>query len=147
MRVIILKDTPKVGKKDEVKEVPDGHALNFLIPRGIAERATPQALKNLEERKDKIRVEKEIDEKLLQKNFDELKKVTLTLTEKANDKGSLFSGITKDRIKDELESKERVNLDKDMIVLPHPIKEVGSHKIEVSYKSKKASFILVVNGK
>ena len=134
MRVIILKDTPKVGRKDDVKDIPDGYVMNSLMPKGIVERATPQTLKLLEERKTRIIVEKEIDEKMLQKGMDDLKKITLTISEKANEKGHLFSSVTKDKIKQELENKERVIISEEMIILNHAIKECGMHKIDVAFK-------------
>ena len=48
MRVIFLKDVPKIGKKFEIKNISDGHALNFLIPQGAVKIATPDAVKNVE---------------------------------------------------------------------------------------------------
>lgn len=144
MKVIILKDTKKVGKKDEVKDFPDGYALNFLIPQKIAERATPQALAALESKKSKIRVEKEIGESLLEKNLRDLKNVTLTIKEKANDKGHLFSGITAEIISEKLKTESKVDIGPDMIILPHHIKEVGEHQIEVAIHGKKSSFTLII---
>ncbi len=124
MKVIILKDSPKIGRKDEVKDIPDGYVQNFLIPKGIVERATPTALKLLEERKSRIKVEKEINEKLLKENMEALKGITLEISEKANEKGHLFQGITKERLQNDLESKNKVRVDADMIQLDHPIKKI-----------------------
>ena len=51
MKVALLKDVPKIGRKNEVKNVSDGYAMNFLFKNGLAEPATPQKIKNLEKAK------------------------------------------------------------------------------------------------
>ena len=51
MKVIFLKDVPRVGKRNDIKEVNDGYAVNFLFPRKLAEMATPSAINELEKRK------------------------------------------------------------------------------------------------
>ena len=59
MKVIFLQDVPRVGKRHDVKEVNDGYAANFLLPRKLAEVATPHAVAALERRKKEITVERE----------------------------------------------------------------------------------------
>ncbi len=72
MKVIFLKDVPRVGKRNEVKVVNDGYASNFLLPNKLAIIATPQAIKNLELKQKSIIVEREIEENLLLRNLKEL---------------------------------------------------------------------------
>jgi len=73
MKVIFLKDIPRVGKRYDVKEINDGYAMNFLLPRKLAEIATPKAIIELEKRKKEIIVEREIQEDLLLRNLEEIK--------------------------------------------------------------------------
>ena len=69
MKVIFLQDVPRVGKKYDLKEVPDGYAMNFLLPRRLAVIATPKAIIELEVNKKKIAIEKEVQENLLLRNL------------------------------------------------------------------------------
>ena len=72
MKVILLKDVAKLGKKYEVKEVPDGHATNFLIPRGLVEIATSGGLKKVELSREKEAQEKKVRDDLLSKNLQDV---------------------------------------------------------------------------
>ena len=147
MKIILLKDIPKVGRKFDIKDVADGHALNLLIPRGLAQGATPQAVKNIESLKATDLAEKKIQGELLLKNLEVIKNLTLTLKEKANDKGHLFAGITKERLVEEIVKSARLNIDPEAIHLDKPIKEVGEHKIAVFALGKQVEFILNIEAK
>lgn len=144
MKIILLKDIQKVGKKYDIKNVADGYALNLLIPKGLAQVATPQAEKNIEAMKAKDMVEKKIQGELLLKNLEVIKTLVLHLKEKANDKGHLFAGITKERIVEEIIKSARLNIDSETIQLEKPIKEVGEHKVVVEVLGKKAEFKVIV---
>jgi len=99
MKIILLKDIPKVGRKYDIKNVADGYALNLLIPRGLAQIATPQTEKNIEAMKAKDLVEKKVQGELLVKNLEVLKDLVINMKEKANEKGHLFAGVTKEKLK------------------------------------------------
>ena len=144
MKIILLKDVAKVGRKHDVKNVADGYALNFLIPRGLAEKATPQALKKIESLKANEAVEKKIQGELLVKNLETIEKLTLTLKEKANEKGHLFAGLTKERLAEEIFKATRLNSDPESILLDKPIKEIGKHKVTVEAMGKKAEFTVII---
>lgn len=144
MKVIFLQAVPRVGRKNEVKEVNDGYALNFLLPRKLAERATPKAIAELERRQKEIVVEKEIQDDLLIKNLEELKGKTIQIKAKANEKGSLFSSIHKKEIIEALSKEHGAQISEEYIILDKPIKELGEFDIPVHIKDKKSSFKLVV---
>ena len=144
MKVIFLKDVPRVGKKYDVKEVSDGYAMNFLIPRGFAETATPKALAQLDMRKKEIVLEREVQEDLLLKNLEEIKNKTITISGKASEKGSLFSAIHKKEIVEAMQEQHHAGIAEEFIILPKPIKEVGEFEIPIEIKNKKSSFRLVV---
>lgn len=124
--------------------MPDGYVMNFLIPRGLAERATPQAIAELEKRKKNIEIEREVQEDLLLKNLEEIKGKTVTLQAKADDKGHLFSGIRAKEIAEEMKKQNHADIAEEFIVLPKPIKESGTFEIPIVIGSKKSSFKLVV---
>jgi large subunit ribosomal protein L9 len=144
MKVIFLKDVPKVGKRHDIKEVNDGYASNFLFPMKLAEKATPQSILNLERRQKEIKIERAIQEELLIKNLEEIKGKVITISGKANEKGSLFSAIHKKEIIDLMKKEHRADIDEDCILLPKPIKELGEFEIPITIKNKKSSFKLIV---
>jgi len=144
MKVIFLKDVPRVGKKHDIKEVNDGYALNFLFPKKIAENATAEAIINLEKRKKEIIVEREVQEDLLIKNLEEIKGKIITIKGKANEKGNLFSAIHKKEIKEELEKEYKIEIGEEFIILEKPVKETGEFEIPIKIKNNKSSFKLVV---
>ena len=144
MKVIFLQDVPRVGKKHEVKEVNDGYAMNFLVPRKLAEPATAKSIAELEKRKKNIEIEREVQEDLLMKNLEEIKGRIITIKAKADEKGHLFSGIHKKEITAEMKKQNHADISEEFIVLEKPIKEIGEHEIPISIKNKKSSFKLVI---
>ena len=144
MKVILLKDVAKIGRKFDIKNVSDGHALNMLIPKGLAISATADAVKRVESEKSKLDAERMIQDQLMHKNFKVLEEVTLTIVGKANEKGHLFAGLHQAELAKALAEKAHVNIDPSMIELKHPIKEVGEHMITVKTEGKTAKFKLTV---
>ena len=144
MKVILLKDVPKVGQKYDIKNVADGYAMNMLLPRGLAKTATPQALEQIETMKKADLAERQIQGELLAKNLETIKDLTLRLKEKANDKGHLFAGVTKEMLAEEILKVARLNIPPESIQLPKPLKEIGEYKIAVEALGKKAEFNVVV---
>jgi large subunit ribosomal protein L9 len=131
MKIILLKDIPKVGKMHEIKEVSSGHAINLLIPNGAAIAATPEAMKRTEAMRTKAEGDRKVHEDLLVKNLKDLDGTTLTVSGKANGKGHLFAGLHKDEIVAELLKQTGLQINPEMIQLEHAVKEVGEHMIEV----------------
>jgi large subunit ribosomal protein L9 len=147
MKIILLKDVPKVGRKFDIKNVADGYATNMLLPRGLAMIATTEAIKKIEGEKAKLDAEKKIQGELLVKTLETIKGITLTLREKANDKGHLFAGVTREILAEELMKSARINIDPTSIVLDKPLKEVGEHKVTVEALGKKAQLTVVIQPK
>ena len=144
MKIILLKDVAKLGRRYDVKDVSSGHALNLLIPQGLAVAATPDAVKRVEVQKKKLDGERKIQEDLIIKNIKDLEAVTLTVKGKANEKGHLFAGLHNEAIAAELVKQTGLQVDPSFIQLEHPIKEVGEHLISVMAAGKSAKFKLVV---
>lgn len=144
MKVIFLQDVSRVGKKYDIKEINDGYAMNFLIPRKLAELATPKAVNELEKRKKNIEIEREVQEDLLMKNLEEIKGKVITIKGKANEKGSLFKAIHKKEIVEEMKKQNHADISEEFIILEKPIKEIGEHEILIEIKGKKSSFKVVI---
>ncbi len=144
MKVILLTDVAKLGKRFDVKDVSSGHATNFLIPSKFAIAATAEALKSLDVQKKKAEGEKKVQEELLIKNLAELDGKTLTIKEKANKKGHLFAGLHREEIAKQIAKLTRIEIDPSNIMLDQPIKDLGEHTIEVKTEGKSAKFTLVI---
>ncbi|MDB5238811.1 MAG: rplI [Candidatus Parcubacteria bacterium] len=147
MKVILLKDIAKIGRKFDIKEISGGHAQNLLIPQGLAVAATPEAVKRVEIQKKKALGDKKVMEDIVAKNVNDLNGITLSVTGKANEKGNLFAGLHREAIADELLKQTQLQIDPSFIQLEHPIKEVGTHAIEVKVGGKSAKFNLIIEAK
>jgi large subunit ribosomal protein L9 len=144
MKVLLLKDIQKVGKKYDIKNVADGFALNLLIPKGLVRIATLQVEKDIEAMKAKDMVESKIQGELLVKNLEAIKTLVINIKEKANEKGHLFAGVTKEKLVEEIIKSARLNIDPESIKLEKPIKEIGEHKVPIEVMDKKAEFTVIV---
>ncbi len=147
MEIILLKDIPKVGKRYETKNISDGYAINMLIPKGLAVAATAEVAKRIELERARDEGEKKIHQELLLKNLGELSGVTVSMTEKANEKGHLFAAVHKPEVVAAIQAQTRLQIDPAYIVLDKPIKEVGLHEIEVKANNKAIKFNLEIKAK
>lgn len=134
MKIILLQDVAKVGRKYDIKNVSDGFFRNFLLPRKLAEIATPQTIKSTEIRKKQSIQEIQIQKDILEKNIASLEGVKISIKEKTNEKGHLFAGVHKEEISKILKEQKNLDIPSDLIELDHPIKEVGEYKIKVGNK-------------
>jgi large subunit ribosomal protein L9 len=147
MKVALIKDVSGLGKKNDVKTVSDGYALNFLIPQKSAEVATAAVLARIELAKKQIEQEKKVMEDLLAKNLHTIHDKEVTIEREANEKGSLFAGIHKEEIVKAVKEEIDVDLLPEFIVLDKPLKEIGSHKIDLKVHGKSATFTLNIKAK
>ncbi|MBP6856567.1 MAG: 50S ribosomal protein L9 [Candidatus Pacebacteria bacterium] len=144
MKVILLKDVPKIGKKYDIKEVNDGYAANFLIPKKLAEPATDKQVSKINLIKETARMQQEIHMSLLKKNLEDIAGKIVTLKALSNDKGNLFKAIHEKDIVDQLKKIHHITLLPESLVLASPIKDLGSHEITVSIEGHKSTFTLVI---
>ncbi len=144
MKVILQKDVPKIGKKYDVKDVADGYSLNFLIPKGLAVLATKDSLKKVEALRKDMEAERKVQEDLLSKNLHEIEDKEVIVKAKASDKGHLFASLHAGEISEAIKKSIGADISADFIVLPKPIKETGTHKIEVRASGKSATMTLLV---
>jgi len=142
MKIILLKDVPKVGKRHDVKEVSPGFARNLLFSKNLAVEATPQALERINKQKANIEVEQKVQHDLLMKNLEDLAKVNIILSEKANEKGHLFAQVHKKEIVEAVKEQSGLSISEELILLEEPIKEVGSHSIKVGSGKKEVEFVV-----
>ncbi len=143
MKVILIKDVARIGRKGDVKDVPDGHAINFLIPRKLAIIATPEGMKRLSAHVSKVEEKKEMNHKLFAETLHILEATPVVYSVTANEKGHLFKGINAHDVAKHLQEMGQ-SIDEATIKLEHPIKEVGVHEIPLCFDGKKGVFHLEV---
>ncbi len=144
MKVVLLQDVPKVGRRNEIKNVSDGFAFNFLIPKKLAETATEKAEARIKLVMKREEETKKIRQDLLLKNFGDLKDVKVVVEKVANKEGHLFAAVHKDEILEAVKAQTRLEIDPEYLIIEEPVKSVGEHKIEVKVGDRAVSFIFEV---
>jgi large subunit ribosomal protein L9 len=131
MQLILLQDVDNVGLRGDVVDVARGYARNYLLPRRLAEEATPSRLGELEKR-DSHRARHEAATTDQASEIQKvLEKAELRFELKAGPTGSLYGSVTATDIADELWEKHKVRVDRRKIDLPQPIKHVGRYAVPV----------------
>ncbi|MCP6719309.1 MAG: 50S ribosomal protein L9 [Patescibacteria group bacterium] len=132
MRVILLQDVENLGKRYEVKEVKDGYARNFLLPKGLAKIATEKNLKQFEHKKG-IETEKAEEElKGAQALTTSVDGQEITIKVKIGEEGQLFESVTSQKIYEKLKE-SGFNIKKSQIELPEPIKTLGEFPVKIKF--------------
>ena len=143
MRVILLQDIEKLGKKYDVKEVADGYARNFLIPQGLAKIATKENLKWLETQKE-IEVKKAEEElKKVQKTASTIDGQEIIIPVKVGEEGQLFESITSQKIAEKLKELG-FDIKKTQIDLIEPIKELGEFPVKIKFEHNLEAEIRII---
>lgn len=130
MKVILLQDVKRVGKKGDIINASDGYATNFLFPRKLAQEATDANLHILNNKVANERKKKLEELEAAQKLAKELKAKEVKVTSKAGDGGKLFGAITSKDVASLIKEQYGVEIDKKKIVMD-TIKVVGNYEIEV----------------
>lgn len=142
MKVILLKDVKGQGKQGELKEVSEGYARNFLLPRHLAEEATPSALERLQTQKDKQARHKAQELEEANALGAQLKDRKIVVKTQAGEGGKLFGAITTKHIADAMKS-EGIQIDKRKIQLHDPIKSLGGHQVQIKLHPQVTVTVLV----
>jgi len=131
MKVVLLKDVKNIGKRDEIVNVSDGYARNFLFPQKLAAEATPGALKEIERKR--AAQDARDAEKLAEAQAKAalLKNKVIVLHVKCGEKGRLYGSVTNAEVAEELEKQHGIQVDKRKIDIGDPIREVGFRDITV----------------
>ena len=132
MRVILLQDIDKLGKKCEIKEVKDGYARNFLIPKKMVKLATKESLKRLENQKEAEVKKEEEGLKKIQQKASEIEGLEIVIPVKMGEEGQLFESITEQKISDKLKEMG-FEIKKAQISLEEPIKEIGEFPAKIKF--------------
>lgn len=131
MKVILSKDVQGTGKAGEVKDVADGYARNYLIPRKLAIPATSGALQNVEAKKVSAEKKAAAEEASARALADRLTSAPVVLTAKVGDQGRLYGSITSGDIAEQLSAHLGQQIDKRRIELDEPIRQLGTFEVTI----------------
>ncbi len=135
MKVILLKDVKKQGKKDDVIEVSDGYAQNFLINKGLAIKYTEGSKKHLEKT---LKAKEDEEQELIKKcNLikGKIEKIELIFKVKVGKEGKMFGSISSKQICEEL-AKKGIDIDKKTINITNQIDTLGIHNVDINLHKK-----------
>jgi large subunit ribosomal protein L9 len=139
MKVLFLKDVPRVGRKYDVKDVADGYAQNFLFPRGLAKKADASDMAKAETLKNRAQEERQAGAARIVAELEKLGGDPVVVTGKVNEKGHLFAGIHAEAIVEALKARG-IDIPAEALDLDEPLKETGEHEIAVHAGDKNVSF-------
>lgn len=143
MKVILLQDVEKLGKKYEIKEVKPGYARNFLIPKSLAKQATKQVIKWAEMQKE-IETRKEEDElKQVQQLASGIDGQEVAIPVKIGEQGQLFESVTVQKISEKLKELGFA-VKKNQIILASAIKELGEFPVKIKFNHNLEAEIKVI---
>ncbi len=131
MKIILTKDVPDLGQAGDIKDVAPGYARNYLIRRGLAKRATPGMLRELEQQQAAAARREAKMAARAQELARKLSQITLVFEAKASDKGRLFGSITTADIAAALEREVGEKFDRRKHIISEPLRLVGEHVVTV----------------
>ena len=131
MKVILKENIKSIGKKDEVINVSDGYARNYLFAKDLAVEATAGNLAKLKTKKDSEQFKKDTEKEEAKKIAEQLEKIKLEFKVKAGENGKIFGGISSKEIAEKLESEYQIKVDKKKIDLKDTIKALGITIVEI----------------
>jgi large subunit ribosomal protein L9 len=143
MRVILLEDVKDLGKKYEVKDVKDGYARNFLIPKGLVKIADKKGLEWLAIQKETEEKKAEEELKKFQETASQMDGLEVIIPVKIGEQGQLFEKVDIQNISDKLKELG-FNIKKQRIELAKPIEELGEFPVKIKFEHNLESEITVI---
>lgn len=142
MKVIFRQDVKGVGKKDDIKEVKDGYAINFLIKKNLAVVANQENLTKLKKEQSQRKEEYNNAKQEAIEEKKKLEKLTLTFKVKTGEGDRVFGSISQKQIKEELKA-NGFNIEKTQIKLQDSLASLGFHKVEIELHKEVNAIIKV----
>lgn len=143
MKVILLQDVARIGRRHTVVEVPDGFARNRLIPSKLAVAATPDMMGRYKAQRDHAEGEKKLQAASLSESLKTLANTPVTVTAEANEKGHLFKQVSKEAIA-AATVLAGAPVAASALVIDAPVKALGEHTVAVKQGDVKGQFIVTV---
>ena len=143
MKVIILADVKGKGKRDQVIEVPDGYARNYLFAKKLAVAADNKALNELRGREASKQHKYDVEKAAAEETAKQLETITLVLKRKAGVDNKLYGAVTTKEITQQLKQDYNLDVDKKKLSMESPIKAFGTYKIKTKLFSDVSAIITV----
>ena len=131
MKVMLLQDVKGQGKKDQIVEVSDGYARNFLFPKKLAVPADAKVINDIKNKQSSAKHKEEVERENARALAKKLSETTIKLTAEAGSDGRFYGAITSKDIAEALKAQAGIEADKRKILLDSPIKAFGTYKIEL----------------
>ena len=131
MKVILKENIKSIGKKDEIVNVSDGYARNYLFTKNLAVEATNSNLAKLKSKKESEQYKKDIEKEEAKKIADKMEKMRLQFKVKTGENGKVFGGVSSKEIAEKLEKDYSIKVDKKKIELKETIKTLGTTKVPI----------------
>ncbi len=132
MKVILLQDVAKLGRRYAIVDVPDGYGINKLIPKGLAKPATPENVKSVMARAGAAAHNKETAEVAFKDLLAALDGVAVVVTAEANAEGRFFQAVKPEAIAAALRAASGKHVDSNQVIIAEPIKAVGDHTVTLT---------------
>ncbi len=130
MKVILLKNVPKIGKANEIKDLPDGYVRNFIIPQKLGIIATPDAVNKLQHAQSEAKVGREIQSDLFKKNLRAVHGAGVTIAAKTNAEGHLYKAVGPKDVVAALKKEHHIAIEEKYVFM-EPIKQTGTFSARV----------------
>ena len=145
MKVILLQDVKDIGKRDDIVNVSDGYARNFLFPRKVAMEATDGAVKVVERKREAERRKEAEARAAAEEVAAKLKNKVVTLKVKCGDKGRLYGSATAQEVADAIKAEYGVDVDKRKVEIKEAVRQLGDYEVNVRlYPNVSSKMILRV---
>ncbi len=131
MKVILLQDVKSQGKKDQIIEVSDGYARNFLFPKKLAAEATADVINSRKIADAAAKRRADLEKKAALELKAQLENMIVTLKAKAGTGGRLFGSVTTKEIADSLKAQYKIDIEKNKFTIDNPIKAFGTYEVKV----------------
>ena len=144
MQVILRQDVDKIGRRGEIVDVSRGYVRNFLVPRGLAEMATPG---KLEEVRHEMEEAEERDRRMAERASDiaaTLNKSVITIEARTGEDERLFGSVTAANIASAIERARDIRIDRRRVKLDEPIKSLGTHQVPIQVHGEVEASVKVI---
>lgn len=144
MKVVFIKDLPGRAKRGEIKEVADGYARNFLLPRGLAVLATSETIHSIQTRREQITMHQAQEQEKLKEIAHNIDGKQVILKARAGAQERLFGSVTTSDIAQALSQLVGFNIDKRKIELDEPLRKLGNYEIIIRLSKDVEAKITVI---
>lgn len=131
MKVVLLQDVKAQGKKDDIVEVSEGYARNFLFPKKLAIPADAKAINDIKNKKSSEAHKIELERIAAREIAEKLNQTTVKIVAEAGKDGKFYGAVTSKDIAEALKTQARIEVDKRKVILDSPIKAFGTYKVDI----------------